>query len=252
MPRLKVSASPHWWSSSLIISFFKELQLLNQGGSNDVFIQLGLLGLLAGGTLAIGTVEQLDRQPWADIAAKADKIGVLRYGMAAIAVLLSLSSAGLVYKGGSPTIATIAWAVGLVLVLSSSVEAGMLHRARLRAARLRSLDVRGACPALIVLAILVAAAALRLTALDSIPGYVHNDEASNGLMARAVADGQVASLFSNGWANLPMLGYAWEALFFKLFGDSLLSLRLASAVLGIASVLVTALLGKELFSLQAA
>ncbi len=70
-------------------------------------------------------------------------------------------------------------------------------------------------------------------------------------MARSVADGQVSSLFSNGWAELPILGYSWDALFFKLFGDSLFALRLSSAVLGIASVGVVALLGRELFSWRA-
>jgi 4-amino-4-deoxy-L-arabinose transferase-like glycosyltransferase len=101
---------------------------------------------------------------------------------------------------------------------------------------------------LILLVILAAAAALRLPALDSAPAFVHSDEARNGLAARLVADGQARSLFSYGFADLPQLGFVWDAMFLKIFGDSLFALRLSSAVVGIGSILLVAQLGEELIS----
>jgi len=235
----------------LIVSFLKELQLLNQGGAISLFVWLGALGLLAGAALAFGAPLDPDPRSWI-VGGKQDRPpGWLRYGLAAAAVLLALSAALLVQVAASPTVATIAWALGLVCILAAALDVGTLAAWRSLPSRARMLDARRAWPALVLLVIVILASALRLPNLATIPGFLHNDEGSNGLMARAVADGQVPSLFANGWASLPILGYAWEGLFLKLFGDNLTSLRLASAVPGIASVLIVALLGKELFTWRA-
>ncbi|HEY8286442.1 MAG TPA: glycosyltransferase family 39 protein [Chloroflexota bacterium] len=235
----------------LALSFLKELQLLNQGGATSLFVWLGALGLLAGAALALGAPLAPDPRSWILVGDRARRAGWPRCLLAVVAVVLALAAALMVHSAGSPTVATVAWAVGLVCILAAALDGGALATLRSLPSRARMLDVRRAWPALILLAILLVASALRLPNLATIPGFLHNDEGSNGLMARAVAEGQVPSLFANGWASLPILGYAWEGLFLKLFGDSLTSLRLASAVPGIASVLIVALLGKELFTWRA-
>lgn len=234
----------------LAASVLRERRLLDDGGSTNSFIWLAVLGVLAAALLAFGTPYRLDPQRWAD-AAPWVRVGLPRYGLAAAALLPALLAAWLVHSGGSATVATVAWVAGMVLALAAALDQQAMAWLRAIPARLGDLHLQQAWPALVALGIVVVAAALRLPFIDTIPGYVHNDEASNGLMARSVADGQVPSLFGNGWANLPILGYAWDALFFKLFGDSLTSLRLSSAVPGLASIIVVALLGKELFTLRA-
>ena len=48
-----------------------------------------------------------------------------------------------------------------------------------------------------------------------------------------------------------MLIHAWYALFLIVFGDNLVSQRMGSVVLGLLSIVIVALLGKELFSTRA-
>ncbi|MGH2408996.1 MAG: hypothetical protein ACRDGS_01380, partial [Chloroflexota bacterium] len=180
----------------LVISFLKELQLLNQGGATSLFIWLGALGLLAGAALAFGVPFAPDPRPWILVGNRGRRAGGPRYGLAVVAVLLTLAAALLVRIAGSPTVATIAWAGGLVCILTAALDEGTLATLRSLPSRARALDVRRAWPALVLLAILILASALRLPNLATIPGFIHNDEGSNGLMARAVADGQVPSLFA--------------------------------------------------------
>lgn len=230
----------------LLASFLHELHLTSgiDDGASD-FSWLLCLGLIAGVALAFGPTWALVPHAWA--AGNRETMRARQYGCAAVAALCALLSAWLVREHDSPTVATIAWVLGLLLVLAAATDTG--GTAAARALWRRRQFVCG--PAVVLLGILIAAAILRLPNLDTIPGYIHNDEASNGLTARGVAQGQYLTLFTNGWASLPLLGYSWDALFFKLFGDSLTSLRLSSAVLGLGSIVVVALLGRELFSVRA-
>jgi 4-amino-4-deoxy-L-arabinose transferase-like glycosyltransferase len=232
----------------LVVSFTKQQALLDQGGPLILFAWLGVLGLFGGALLALG-----DSAPARTPSLQATPDALARptarqYRLAAAALLLSLAAAWLVHSGGSATVATVAWGLGLAIILVAAIPP--LSWRELYGRQAQWWRGKPACPwgILGLLAVVLIALLLRLPALESIPGYVHNDEASNGLQARAIAEGQVPSLFGYGWANLPLLGYSWDALFFKLLGDSLLSLRLSSAVLGIASVAVLALLGGELFN----
>jgi 4-amino-4-deoxy-L-arabinose transferase-like glycosyltransferase len=227
----------------LVACFLLQLRLTSLPGDINIptFRWLLGLGFLAGMLLSW---RQAADEPWVAATVASTRLPRSSYVLAGIALLCALAGAWLVHSQGSPTEATIAWALGLAMVVGAV--------ARVDAPRHLLTRVRSApWTALLVVAIVVGAAALRLVAIDTVPGYIHNDEASNGLMARSVAEGQVSSLFSYGWASLPILGYAWDAMFFKLFGDSLASLRDSSAVLGIASIAVVALLGKELFSPRA-
>lgn len=232
----------------LAASFLRQLHLASGTVGSVVpdYLWLLCLGLVGGALLAFGPRQLVGPLPW--IAGSCDDLVARRqYGLAGAAVLCSLFGAWLVHANGSPTIATLAWVLGLALILAAATDAETLafvERARLQWRRLLP-------AAAILLAILAIAAALRIPDLAGIPGYVHNDEASNGLTARNVANGFYPTLFTNGWASLPLLGYSWDALFFKLFGDSLTSFRLSSAVLGLGSVAITMLLGRELFGLRA-
>ena len=91
----------------------------------------------------------------------------------------------------------------------------------------------------------------RLPVLTYSPPFVHGDEANSGLMGRLFNQGQ-APLLSIAPSSLPMLSYAISGLGMRLFGDDLLGLRLTNAVIGSASIILTYLLGRELFNRRAA
>lgn len=231
----------------LLASFLQQLHLTS--GTDEVALDFSWLlglGLVGGVVLAFGPTWPLAPRAWVAGASR-QTMPARQYCCAAVAVLCALLSAWLVHEGGSPTAATVSWVLGLLLALLGAGDRGTLAAARTLSLRWHDLRWQ----AVVLLSILIAAAILRLPNLDTIPGYIHNDEASNGLAARAVAQGQYSTLFTEGWASLPLLGYSWDAAFYKLFGDSLTSLRLSSAVLGLGSILVVALLGRELFSVRA-
>ena len=89
-------------------------------------------------------------------------------------------------------------------------------------------------------AILLAAALLRLPALDRVPPGFQFDEAYNAIDAWRVAQGARDLFFPANGGREPLLSY-WQALFFALFGPSLGVLRLASAVVGLLTLVVVAL-----------
>ena len=101
------------------------------------------------------------------------------------------------------------------------------------------------------LAILVALAAVagsvRLTLLVEIPAGLHGDEAWTGIdAARILDEGWIGPYVTSalGQASGPLY---FAAPFVGLFGETVFSIRLASAVLGIATVLVTYLAVRVMF-----
>lgn len=105
-------------------------------------------------------------------------------------------------------------------------------------------------PAVIVVlgVILVLAALLRFPRLEEIPGNIAIDEVYPGLEALRIARGEAPNVFSSvGWFNIPRLSFAYPALFMKVLdGDAFHALRLSSAVMGLAGIVATFLLGRRL------
>ena len=95
--------------------------------------------------------------------------------------------------------------------------------------------------------IVLAAALLRLPALDRLPPGFQFDEAYNAIDAWRVVQGSRDLFFPANGGREPLLSY-WQALFFALFGPSLGVLRLASAVIGLVTLVVVALALPRLMS----
>lgn len=95
------------------------------------------------------------------------------------------------------------------------------------------------------------ALAIRLPSPQTYLPFVHGDEAACGNYGRLFNSGQ-APLLSIGWYDLPMMSYAISGLGLHLFGDTLAGLRLINIILGSLGVVLTYLLGRELFSRRAA
>lgn len=93
------------------------------------------------------------------------------------------------------------------------------------------------------------AAALRFPQIGQIPANIAIDEVYPGLEALHLAQGGGVNVFSHlGWFNIPALCFAYPALVMKLLGGyGLYDLRVSSAVMGLAGLVVTFLLGRRLF-----
>ncbi|MEA3408133.1 MAG: glycosyltransferase family 39 protein [Chloroflexota bacterium] len=98
-----------------------------------------------------------------------------------------------------------------------------------------------------LLVIVVVAAVPRLVALDSVPPALHFDEAVYGLMAKEIGLQNLPLYFSGYTGREPLYMYVMAALF-RLSGATKATVRLTSALIGIATLPLAYLLFHRLFS----
>ena len=104
----------------------------------------------------------------------------------------------------------------------------------------------------ILLAILIVAAFVRLYNLDSLPFGVWYDEADNGLWAlRIIEDSSYRPIYVES-TNLPAHFLYLVAFSFKLFGVSVWAIRLITAGLGVLTVMAGYFLVREIFDYRLA
>ncbi|MBI4320788.1 MAG: glycosyltransferase family 39 protein [Chloroflexi bacterium] len=87
---------------------------------------------------------------------------------------------------------------------------------------------------------------LRVYNIDSVPPGLYHDEAVNGLDVLDVLRGQFSIFFERNNGREPLFIY-FQAISVYFLGNSALALRLASAVVGVLTVLATFLLAREWF-----
>lgn len=104
--------------------------------------------------------------------------------------------------------------------------------------------------ALGLLCVTLAGAAGRLVLLDTAPPALHFDEAVYGLMARQIGPGYWPVFFSGYTGREPLYMYLMAGIF-ALLGSTDVTLRLTSALIGIATVPALYLLGRELYGRRA-
>lgn len=93
----------------------------------------------------------------------------------------------------------------------------------------------------------VGGAVLRLLWLHAAPPALHFDEAVYGLMARMIGRGNLPIFFYTYTGREPLYMYLMAGIF-RLLGSTDVTLRLTSALAGIATIPLMFLLGRELFS----
>jgi 4-amino-4-deoxy-L-arabinose transferase-like glycosyltransferase len=93
---------------------------------------------------------------------------------------------------------------------------------------------------------------LRSYNLEFLPPSLHGDEAETGLQAIKIMEGQVDDLFSTGWYDLPVLGFAAHAVSMWVFGIDVFGLRMASVIFGTLSLVPFYFLVRFLFRKQTA
>ena len=100
---------------------------------------------------------------------------------------------------------------------------------------------------LLLVAILLVAIFLRTYRLQELPRGPYYDEAANGVLASEIATGQAFPLFIRSYTGKEVLYFYAVAATMKVLGIRLLSMRLTSAVMGVATVALTYWLGLQLF-----
>lgn len=99
----------------------------------------------------------------------------------------------------------------------------------------------------VLLALTLAAAAIRLVQLSDIPSGFAGDEAAFGLEARRIAHGDFIGLWSNVTLGHPSGHLYITALFFKVGGESIFTIRLVMALIGALTIPMAYLLFRQLF-----
>ncbi len=137
------------------------------------------------------------------------------------------------------------WLAALGVFLAGQVIWPLLRRARGDGAEL---SPAFRLPQLVILgAILLAGFWLRFDRLETIPSDLHGDMASMGLQARDWLASGNRSLFHEGWANIPILGFLPAALGLRVFGNDLFGLNMSAVLAGMLSLIGLYLLVWRMF-----
>jgi hypothetical protein len=100
----------------------------------------------------------------------------------------------------------------------------------------------------VILALVAAVAlALRMSKLDAAPFLLNGDEESMGAEALNVTAGKITNMFATAWEGVPTMVFFTDAAAFKVFGTGVVAIRMVSALIGAAAVVVTYLLLREMF-----
>ncbi len=97
-------------------------------------------------------------------------------------------------------------------------------------------------------ALLLLAAILRLAGLARLPLGFHYDEAANLILTSEIARGQKTPIFIASYTGKEVAFFYWAALWVRLLGATPLALRLAAAIVGLATVATAAWAARELLA----
>jgi 4-amino-4-deoxy-L-arabinose transferase-like glycosyltransferase len=93
---------------------------------------------------------------------------------------------------------------------------------------------------------------LRVYAIHLHPYPWSGDEASVGIDARRILQGEIQDWFATSWSSQPNLSFFPTSISLVIFGETVTAIRMVSAFIGSLTILSTYLLARELFSKQTA
>jgi len=131
--------------------------------------------------------------------------------------------------------ALVPWSAGLVLIAGGTIQK--------RAPRMRAR--RGAV--LAALAALGVLAFVRLYRLEDYPPNLHLDMAQWSVAVFRLLDGDPRTMFEHGFAEIPLLGHVWSALFTGIAGRSLMGTRLSSVVGSLVAIAAAFVLTRRMY-----
>ena len=100
----------------------------------------------------------------------------------------------------------------------------------------------------LVLVVLMLAVVLRTVDLSSHPYPWSGDEASIGIEAIRILNGEITNFFETGWSSQPNWSFVPTAVMEIIFGKNIVAVRMASALAGALAVLFVYLVGREMFN----
>ncbi len=103
-----------------------------------------------------------------------------------------------------------------------------------------------------VSALVLAALIVRVVNLELLPYAFANDEGWMGVEGGNLLSGKYMNFFQVGWSAQPVLSFLPDSLSILLFGNTVLAVRLVSAIEGTLTVLFAYLAGREVFGRRAA
>ena len=103
-----------------------------------------------------------------------------------------------------------------------------------------------------LLCLAIVALAVRVIDLTWLPYAMGNDEGQVGLAALKILSGETTNLFSTSWAAQPVWSFIPNAIAISLMGNSLIAVRLVSAIEGTLAVVCLYLLAREAFGREVA
>jgi 4-amino-4-deoxy-L-arabinose transferase-like glycosyltransferase len=104
----------------------------------------------------------------------------------------------------------------------------------------------------LIAVIVVAGAIIRLAALTEHPYPWSGDEASIGMEARRLLNGDNSNLFNTGWSGQPNVSFVPTAIMMLLFGESFFAIKMVSVITGILGIVALYLLAREWFGREVA
>jgi 4-amino-4-deoxy-L-arabinose transferase-like glycosyltransferase len=141
------------------------------------------------------------------------------------------------------------WAIGVAWFLLAFVPRFSAKEVWLRLSHLvRSHRVELAGLA----ALLLVALAVRAFDLEHIPANLGGEEGIWAMEGLAMLDGRLTNPFFTRWATFPSMSFLAFGLSMRVFGDTVAGVRALSALLGVAAVLTTFVLVRELWGRRVA
>lgn len=93
---------------------------------------------------------------------------------------------------------------------------------------------------------------LRVWRVGTVPFTLGGDEASQGLEALRVINGDLRNPFTTGWLGVPTMSFFYNSLSIRLLGSTIFALRLPWVIVGTITVLTTFLLVRQLLGTRIA
>ena len=139
----------------------------------------------------------------------------------------------------------VAWALS-ILLYTFALAPLRRNPLPLLVRRLRQTWRRRRIPLLLLVAIILLALLARVVLLESVPYTLGGDEASQGLEAVRVLQGEIRNPFTTGWLGVPTLSFYFNSLTIEFLGMTKTGLRLPWALVGAATVLAAFFLVRRL------
>ncbi len=150
-------------------------------------------------------------------------------------VLLVIGLDGVLHQRGEWVL--VPWSAGLVLIAGGAIEE-------------RTPRARARWPAVVAaLAVVGALLLLRLYRLQDYPRNLHPDMAQWSVAVFRLLDGDTPTILQHGFAEIPLLGHGWSALWTAIGGRSLAGTRLPSVAGSLVAIAACFFLTRRLYGI---